>query len=181
MRQLRRPLIGADNGLSPDLGNKFRWNSYQDITQTAPREFEYNHLCTRKWNSKCRLQNGGHFISVSMCWTLHLSNFRGLFARLIYFIQWHGKMTTYNIFLCYVFTHPHSNLHYSDVIMGAMASLIISVTSVYSTAHSGADQRKHQSSASLDFVHRRPVNSPHKWPVTRKCFHLMTSSWTTIE
>ena len=21
-----------------------------------------------------------------------------------------------------------------------------------------------------------PVNSPHKWPVTRKCFHLMTSS-----
>ena len=25
-------------------------------------------------------------------------------------------------------------------------------------------------------VHRWPVNSPHKWPVTRKCFHLMTSS-----
>ena len=23
---------------------------------------------------------------------------------------------------------------------------------------------------------RGPVNSPHKWPVTRKCFHLMTSS-----
>ena len=23
-----------------------------------------------------------------------------------------------------------------------------------------------------------PVNSPHKGPVTRKCFHLMTSSWT---
>ena len=22
-----------------------------------------------------------------------------------------------------------------------------------------------------------PVNSPHKWPVTRKCFHLTTSSW----
>ena len=22
-----------------------------------------------------------------------------------------------------------------------------------------------------------PVNSPHKWPVTRKIFHLMTSSW----
>ena len=33
------------------------------------------------------------------------------------------------------------------------------------------DQRKHQSSASLAFVrgiHRWPVNSPHKWPVTRK-------------
>ena len=36
-----------------------------------------------------------------------------------------------------------------------------------------ADQRKHQSSASLASVrgiHRRPVNSPHKWPVTRKMF-----------
>ena len=27
-------------------------------------------------------------------------------------------------------------------------------------------------------IHRRPVNSPHNWPVTRKCFHLMTSSCT---
>ena len=38
---------------------------------------------------------------------------------------------------------------------------------------SGADQRKHQSSASLAFVrgiHRWPVNSPHKWPVTRGMF-----------
>ena len=26
-------------------------------------------------------------------------------------------------------------------------------------------------------IHGRPVNSPHKWPVTQKCFHLMTSSW----
>ena len=37
----------------------------------------------------------------------------------------------------------------------------------------GADQRKHQSSASLAFVrgiNRWPVNSPHKWPVTRKMF-----------
>ena len=55
-----------------------------------------------------------------------------------------------------------------------------SLTVVYSTVYSDADQRKHQSSASLPFVwgiHRGPVNSPHIWPVTRKCFHLMTSSW----
>ena len=48
-----------------------------------------------------------------------------------------------------------------------------SLTVVYSTVHSGADQRKHQSSASLAFVrgiHRGPGNSPHKWPVTRKMF-----------
>ena len=55
--------------------------------------------------------------------------------------------------------------------MDAIASLITSLTIVYSTVYSDADQRKHQSSASLAFVwgiHRRPVNSPHKWPVTRK-------------
>ena len=36
--------------------------------------------------------------------------------------------------------------------MGAMVSQIISVTIVYSTVYSGADQMKHQSSASLAFV-----------------------------
>ena len=57
--------------------------------------------------------------------------------------------------------------------MGAMASQITSLTGVYSTVWLGADQRKHQSSASLAFVgeiHRWPVNSPHKGPVTRKMF-----------
>ena len=57
--------------------------------------------------------------------------------------------------------------------MGAMASQMTSLTTVYSTVHSGTDQGKHQSSASLAFVrgiHRWPVNSPHKWPVTRKMF-----------
>ena len=63
--------------------------------------------------------------------------------------------------------------HYGDAIMGAIASQITSLTVVYSTVYSDADQRKHQSSASLAFVrgiHRGPVNSPHKWPVTRKMF-----------
>ena len=67
----------------------------------------------------------------------------------------------------------HELKHYTDVIMGAMASEITSPTIVYSTRNLGADQRKHQSSASLAFVrgiHRGPVNSPHKWPVTRKMF-----------
>ena len=66
---------------------------------------------------------------------------------------------------------PKLCLHYSDVTMGMIASEITSLTVVYSTVYSGVDQRKHQSSASLAFVwgiHRGPVNSPHKWPVTRK-------------
>ena len=63
--------------------------------------------------------------------------------------------------------------HYTDVIMGTIASQITSVSIAYLTVSTGADQRKHQSSASLAFVrgiHREPVNSPHKWPVTRKMF-----------
>ena len=57
--------------------------------------------------------------------------------------------------------------------MGAIASQLTSLSIVYSIVDSGADQRKYQSSASLAFVwgiHRWPVNSPHKKPVTRKMF-----------
>ena len=51
-----------------------------------------------------------------------------------------------------------------------MASQTTGVSIVYSTVCSWVDQRK-QSSVSLAFVrgiHRWPVNSPHKGPVTRK-------------
>ena len=64
-------------------------------------------------------------------------------------------------------------LHYNDVIMSAMVSHITSLTIVYSGNQSGADQRKHPSSASGAFVrgiHRWPVNFPHKRPVTPKMF-----------
>ena len=66
-----------------------------------------------------------------------------------------------------------AKFHYNDVLMSEIASQITSVPTVCSTIYSGADQRKHQSSASLAFVqgiHRWSVNSPHKRPVTRKKF-----------
>ena len=65
--------------------------------------------------------------------------------------------------------------HYIDVIMNAMASQLTGVAIVFSTVYKGTDQRKHQTSASLAFVrgiHRWPVNSPYKGPVTRKMFPL---------
>ena len=88
----------------------------------------------------------------------------------------------FNIFLSdvrsYIFTPQPQKVsgyrpypHYDDVTMGAIASQITSLTIVYSIDCSGAYQSKHQGSASLAFVrgiHRGPVNSPHKWPVTRK-------------
>ena len=68
--------------------------------------------------------------------------------------------------------------------MGTIASQITSLTIVYSTVYLGADQRKHQSSASLAFVqkiHQGPVNSPHKWPVAWKMFQfddvIMEFTW----
>ena len=78
----------------------------------------------------------------------------------------------------YIYIYICLRFHYNDVIKGAMASQITSLTIVCSNVCSGADQRKYQSSASLAFVwgiHQWPVNFPNKWPVTRKCFHLMTS------
>ena len=50
--------------------------------------------------------------------------------------------------------------------MGAIASQITSPTIVYSTLYSDADQRKHQSSASLGFVwgiHRGPGSAGSIW------------------
>ena len=57
--------------------------------------------------------------------------------------------------------------HYSGVI------IITGVPTVCSTVCSGAEQRKHKSSAWLPFVsgiHRLPVDSPHKGQITRKMF-----------
>ena len=93
---------------------------------------------------------------------------------IFYHIQWDYREN----YTCWLYSSDDivsawRRVHYDDVIMGAMASQITSLPLVYSTVYSDADQRKHQSSASLAFVrgiHRGPVNSPHKWPVTRKMF-----------
>ena len=97
------------------------------------------------------------------------------------------SMATHNMCLYYkrcfhILSKHHAchEIHYIDVIRSAIASQITSLPILYPPVYSGADQRKHQSSASLAFVwgiHRWPVNTPHKGPVTRKCFYLRTSSY----
>ena len=94
-------------------------------------------------------------------------------------IQREGQRSgvTYIFVSRYSFINKYSSIeqHYDDVIMTAIASQITSLTIVYPVVYSDADQRKHLSSASLAFmrgIHRGPVNSPHKWPVTRKMFPL---------
>ena len=74
----------------------------------------------------------------------------------------------------------HEPNHYIDVIMTTIASQITSLTFVYSAVYWDADQRKHQSSASLAFVwgtHRDRWIPRTKGQLRGKFFHLMTSSW----
>ena len=75
-------------------------------------------------------------------------------------------------FFIYHFFHSNT-LHYSDVIMGAMASKITSLT-----------RSKKISKLRVPgiFAGNSPVTGefPHKCPVTRKMFPLMTSSWYSI-
>ena len=80
--------------------------------------------------------------------------------------------------MCAQFVECHRHIvllhiHNSDVTMSVMASQIASVSIVCPTVCTGANQRKHQSSVSLVFVrgiHRSPVDSPYKRPLTRKMF-----------
>ena len=88
--------------------------------------------------------------------------------------DWYCKHTgmTLNLMMTHI-KMIRPSYHNADVIMGAMVSQITSLTIVCSNVYSGADQRKHQSSASPAFVwgiHRWQVNSPHKGPVTWKTF-----------
>ena len=79
-----------------------------------------------------------------------------------------------------LFSNLKWNEHYDDVIMSTMASQITSLTVVYSTIYSDADQRKHQTPVSLAFVwgiHRDRRIPRTKGQLRGKCFHLMTSSW----
>ena len=71
-------------------------------------------------------------------------------------------------------------LRYNDVIMGAMASQITSLTIVNSIVYSDADKKKHQSSASLALCGEftgDPWIPRTNGQLRGKCFHLMTSSW----
>ena len=61
----------------------------------------------------------------------------------------------------YMILFHYAYLHYSGVIMSAMVFQITGVLIVCSTVCSGADKRKHQSSASVAFVGRI-----HRWTVT---------------
>ena len=100
--------------------------------------------------------------------------------RLCHGVPTHNAFTTkntcmHNIFAtCKQCAYMHNAIHYIDVIMTTMACQITSLTVVYSTFYSDADQRKHQSSPSLAFVwgiHRDRWIPRTKGQLRGKCFH----------
>ena len=100
--------------------------------------------------------------------------------------SWHGKWFCIlglckGFFWLTVHSPRKGQQHYDDVIMTTIASQITSLTVVYSIVYSDADERNHQSSASLAFVwgiHRDRWIPRTKGQLRGKCFHLMTSSWS---
>ena len=114
---------------------------------------------------------------------------REISQEVLMILGWTIQLETKCVLHIYIYSKLNFNTgenHYNDVIMTTIASQITSLAVVYSTAFSDADQRKHQSSASLAFVwgiHRGPVNSPHKGPVTRKMFPFddIIMPWTLLK
>ena len=106
---------------------------------------------------------------MSSYWGTFLQNITTMYTFLL-------QIGHYGIFACIV---GFARWVYWDKSLNSRVGCVLShdsdqrdgLTIVYSTVYSGADHRKHQSSASLAFVreiHRWPVNSPHKGPVTWK-------------
>ena len=135
---------------------------------------KFKHFHWRKCIWKCCLENVGQFVSVSFSQCVNSVN------------QWNRKLIPSNVgtSMCIVSDHV-CWCRYDDVIMRGMASQITSLPIVYLTVYSGTDQIKHQSFASLAFVqgiHQWPVvNSPHRWPVTRKKFPFVAVSMTYVK
>ena len=90
----------------------------------------------------------------SLCWRI----WRHKFVKNYHKLFW-AKFANFELMIWMLYHHDPITVdtqlcahHYSDVIMDTIASQITSLTIVYSTVYSDADQRKHQSSAALAFV-----------------------------
>ena len=146
----------------------YLWTNSRVAGDLRPRETE----AWTKWPSLCR-----RYFSFTLMRICHqrIEFYWSLLGITAWWCQRITNWTTVDeVKPCRMASLRHTDWMYcDDVIMSATASQITSLTTVYSTVFSSADQRKHQNSASLVFVrgiHPWPVNSPHKGSVTRKMF-----------
>ena len=100
---------------------------------------------------------------------------------LLHYIETNHVHGSHCVAFCYHVTYLEDlpTPHYSDAIIKAKVSQITGFSTVWLTVCSAADQRSHQSFASLTVVMGNPSD---RWiPLTKgqwcgKCFHLITSS-----
>ena len=125
--------------------------------------------------------SGGCYLHLSELLHRHWGNLSWILQQLM--TLWKQNKTGSTFIECTVIGVRQSPRHYNDVIMTTIAYQITSLTVVYSTVYSDANQRKHQSSTSLAFVwgiHRDRWIPRTKGQLRGKCFHLMTSSWNAV-
>ena len=132
-------IIGSDNGLSPGRRQAVIW------TNTGILLIMLLIRNKLQWNL---IQNSYIFIQEnaieSVVWKV---------AAILFRPQWVNDATLATFNEGEGQTKDTKVNHYTDLIMTPMASQITSLTTVvYSIVDSGADQRKHQSSALLAFV-----------------------------
>ena len=143
------------------------WYKYQFSIMWLKVLFSYKSICVTLSGISLK-QYADYIVTHCIYQTLYtLANSKGFQNRIK-----EGNMKI-QIFVTKMLKSLPIPKYYSDAIMSTIASQISNLKIVFSTVYSGTDQRKHQSSASLDFVwgiHRWPGNSPHKGPVTRKMF-----------
>ena len=72
-------IIDSDNGLSPGRRQAIILTSAGLLsigplgTNSMKFQSEFKHFHSRKCSSKCRLRNGVHFVSASMCWLVRIT------------------------------------------------------------------------------------------------------------
>ena len=160
------------------LSHRVSGNQHQTIDNIFgyPFETRLELITVTSWWARWRLKSPCFHLMTSPCFVL-LVAYTGALCSVGYAYQTHLNLKSREI----SFVHNiHFSYHYNDVIMTTIASQITSLAVVYSTVYSDADQRKHQSSASLAFVwgiHRDRWIPRTKGQLRGKCFHLMTSSW----
>ena len=126
----------------------------------------YVHVCSRQFDTQRFIPKMLILNSPQLCWR----NLDSIQKNLV------ETYTDISVILrsCRVSVSSHlyfNQDHYCDVIM--VRWRLKSPPNCYSTVHSGADKRKHQSSASpavVRGIHWSPVNSPHIWLVTPTMF-----------
>ena len=130
------------------------------------------------WDPGCGILYSGTLAVTSQLWFISWLNTE--LVKRLYLKQWLLSSPKHTVVQGVTSVMALMSGYYNDVIMTTIASQITSPMFVYSTVYSDADQRKHQSSASLAFVwgiYQDRWIPRTKGQLRGKCFHLMTSSW----